>query len=46
MTCIKLVIPEIPPSNNKYMGRGSRLLNEIKAIDQMVTPQEILNGFR
>ena len=24
MTCIKLVIPEIPPSNNKYMGRGSR----------------------
>jgi hypothetical protein len=20
---IKLIIPEIPPSNNKYMGRGS-----------------------
>jgi len=20
---VKLVIPEIPPSNNKYMGRGS-----------------------
>lgn len=24
MTNIKLVIPEIPPSNNKFMGRGSR----------------------
>ena len=24
MTCIKLVIPEIPPSNNRFMGRGSK----------------------
>lgn len=24
MRCIKLVIPEIPPSNNRFMGRGSK----------------------
>lgn len=27
---IKLVIPEIPPSNNKFMGRGTRYVQSIQ----------------
>lgn len=30
MTCIKLIIPEIPPSNNKFMGRGTRYVQSIQ----------------
>lgn len=27
---IKLIIPEIPPSNNKFMGRGTRYIQSIQ----------------